>query len=126
MADPTGPVFDAADLAHDPTAELDALIKRLRTLGPQAALDQVYRRVRLAPLLDLLWRLDRESRRLKGEQRQGCRQNKKVRTRTKCSGLTLIWSKDEAALAAEVAPRPDDLANNRRMRLAVFLTIRWE
>lgn len=48
VADPAGPVLDAADLAHDATAELDALIKHLQTLSPQAALDQVYRRVHLA------------------------------------------------------------------------------
>ncbi len=48
VADPSGPVFTKEDLAKNPTAELDALLKQLATLTPQDALDQVYRRLQLS------------------------------------------------------------------------------
>jgi hypothetical protein len=44
IADPYPPVFFGEDLRRDPRAEIERLVRELRHLSAQEALDQVYRR----------------------------------------------------------------------------------
>jgi hypothetical protein len=45
LADPAPPNFSAEDLARDPRREIERLLKQLRGLSAQEALDQVYRQL---------------------------------------------------------------------------------
>lgn len=45
LADPTAPSFSEDDLQRDPRAEIDRLLREIKDLSAQEAMDQVYRRL---------------------------------------------------------------------------------